>query len=432
MSAPAAALAEARLEALEHDNRRLRTALAAAEARAARSGHELLLADAMCLRDEPLACVHPAVAGRVSVIVPAFNAGAFLERAVRSVWTQTYPAGGIEMLVVDDGSQDGTRALAEQLARQSPIRMRVLTHEGGRNMGVAPTRQCAAREATGELVALLDADDVFLPERLQASVDTLAAHASAVAVCSLGRNVDETGRPIVGHNGVARAGDWRALPESIAPPFTFDQLWRVDPIANSTLTIRRTALERVGGFPALMAHQAEDWLLVLKLSVLAPIPCLDRDLILYTHHPGAYTSGYHAHGWREGARLETFYHAAWWMLRQPEYAQQAARFFRREYPRQIADHHRLLPLLRDYYADGGRPAAGARSLFDHLQQLTAELETLRRTMRLKLRENKGLRHLLALRRETGAAGPARRRPPARAASAATATRSAVPENAPLT
>jgi glycosyltransferase involved in cell wall biosynthesis len=335
------------------------------------------------------------VRDRVTVVVPACNAAAFLSRAITSVWGQTYPADSLELLVVDDGSSDGTRILAERLMAQSPVPMRVLTHEGGRNCGVAPSRQLAVREATGEFVALLDADDAFLPERVEATVDALRANEPLVAVCSLGRNVNADGQTVSGHNGSERAGDWRGLPERIAPPFTFDALWQVDPIANSTLTIRRSALEDVGGFPSLMAHQSEDWLLVLKLSLLAPIACLDHELILYTHHPGAYTSGYHANGWREGARIETFYHLVWWMLRHPGHAEAGALFFRREYPRQIADHHRLLPLLREYYAEGGRPAAGAHGLHDYLRLLFAELETLRRTARLKLHENKRLRQMVA-------------------------------------
>jgi glycosyltransferase involved in cell wall biosynthesis len=391
------------LAALEEDNLRLRTALAESDARASSSPHELLLRDALLFGEEPLACDRPAVPGRVSVIVPAFNAAAFLTRAVESVWSQTYPARSIELLVVDDGSTDGTRVVAERLLARSPIAMRLLTHDGGRNRGVAPTRQRAARVATGEFVAMLDADDAYLPERLEATIDALRSDGQLVAVCSLGRNVDADGRTISGHNGTARAGDWRALPEGITPPFTFEDLWRADPIANSTLTIRRCALEDVGGFPALMAHQSEDWLLVLKLSLLAPIACLDRELILYTHHPGAYTSGYHANGWHEGARMETFYHLAWWMLRHPRFAEAGARFFRREYPRQIADHHRLLPLLRDYYAEGGRPAEGACALHEHVGLLTAELEALRRTTRLKLRENRRLRQLVA----AGVCGPER-------------------------
>lgn len=384
----------ARLSAVEADNARLRTALAEAEARAAASGHALLLRDGLGLSEESLQCRHPAVPGRCTVILPAFNAESFLERAVRSVWAQTLPADRIELIVVDDGSTDGTQALATSLAGRSPVRMLVLSHDGGRNRGVSPTRQRAAQEASGQFVALLDADDVFLPDRLTEPVTALAQDPDCAAVCSLGRNVDADGRDVLGHNGTTTAGEWRTLGDGLQPPFTFDQLWRADPIANSSLTMRRYALERVGGFPALMAHQAEDWLLVLKLSLLAPIPCLDRELILYTHHAGAYTHAYHAHGWREGARLEAFYHAAWWMLRSPAHADAGARFFRREYPRQVAEHQRFLPLLRDYYAAGGRPAAGAQALGEHLQRLTDELETMRRVMRAKLLENKRLRRLV--------------------------------------
>lgn len=384
-----------RLAAVEADNARLRTALAEAEARAAHSGHAFLLRDGLGLTEQALQCRHAAVPGRVSVITPAYNAETFLERAVRSVWAQSYPADRIEILVGDDGSTDGTRELAMRLQATSPMRMRVLTHEGGRNRGVSPTRQRAATEATGEFIALLDADDVFLPERIEATIRALAQNTTGAAVCSLGRNVDNDGTPVIGHNGTKRAGEWRTLGNDLEPPFTFDQLWRVDPIANSSLTMRRSALEHVGGFPTLMAHQAEDWLLVLKLSLIAPIACLDRELMLYTHHPAAYTNSYHSHGWHEGAKLEAFYHAAWWMLRSATHAEAGARFFRREYPRQIAEHHRFLPLLREYYLAGGRPAAGGGALGDHLQRLTAELETMRRVVRATLGENKKLRRLVS-------------------------------------
>ena len=393
---------QARIDALEQDNLRLRTALAEAGARASEGGHAFLLRDSRVYAEEPLACLHPPIRGRVTVVIPAFNAGGFLERAVRSVWSQQYAGGDIEILVVDDGSKDGTGVLASRLQSASPIPMRMLTHPAHGNRGVAPSRQLAVRHATGEFIALLDADDAFLPDRLQATVDTLRAHPDTVAVCSLGRNVDAEGRAIVGHNGTTRAGEWRTSPETLAPPFTFEQLWKVDPIANSSLTIRRSAIETVGGFPALMAHQAEDWLLVLKLSLLSPIPCLDRELILYTHHDGAYTHAYHGSGWGTGSRMETFYHLAWWMLRSPAYSEAGARFFRREYPRQIADHQRLLPLLREYYADGGRPAEGAAPLRGHLERLAAELDTLRRTVHVKLQENKRLRSLLNERDVVGA------------------------------
>ena len=395
MTATTAATLRERLKALEDDNLRLRTALAEAHARGSKSGNDFLTGDAIAPKRDALVCLHPAVSGRVTVIIPVWNGAKFLERAVTSVWEQTYPKEAIEMLVIDDGSTDGSRALAQRLARKSPVAMRVLAHDDGSNRGVSPTRHLAVRESTGEFIALLDVDDVFLAERLGATVNALVATPSAVAVCSFGRNIDAAGKPVPGYNGTHRAGEWRMLGDSLSPPFSFEQLWQLDPIANSTLTIRRSALEAIGGFPNLMAHQAEDWLLVLKLSLLAPIPCLEQELILYTHHAAAYTTGYHANGWGEGARLETFYHLAWWMLQLPTQAEAGARFFRREYPRLIADMHRLLPVLRDYYADGGRPAAGRDGLCEHLAHLSAELNTLRRTVRAALSENRQLRGQLA-------------------------------------
>ncbi len=398
---PAAAL-EARMDALAADNERLRTALAEAEARAASGGHAFLLRDATPFSEEPLVCRHEAVPGRVSVIMPAYNAWHHLERSVRSVWRQSIDRDRIELLVVDDGSTDGTLALAERLRAASPVAMRVLRHRGGINRGVAPTRHLAASEATGEFIALLDADDAFLRDRLAWSTDVLGGDPSLAAVCSLGRNVDADGKPVVGHNGTERAGEWRSLDSDLKPPFTFDQLWKVDPIANSSLTIRRSALERVGGFPTLMGHQAEDWLLVIKLSLLAPIPCIDHELIDYTHHPGAYTNAYHAQGLREGSRLEVFYHLAWWMLRSADHADKGTRFFRREYPRLIAEHQRFLPLLRECYQAGARPASGGDALTDQLYRLTSELDSLRKVVQIKMHENKRLRLLVAAGRKAPA------------------------------
>src|SRR5262245_42718948 len=92
-----------RIAALEADNQRLRTALAEAEARASQSGHDFLLRDGLGLTETTLRCRHAPVPGRCTVIVPAYNAHAFLERAVRSVWSQKLDADRIEIIVVDDG-----------------------------------------------------------------------------------------------------------------------------------------------------------------------------------------------------------------------------------------------------------------------------------------------------------------------------------------
>ena len=99
---------------------------------------------------------------RVSVIVPAYNAAGFLKRALHSALAQTMP--DIELIVVDDASSDSTLAVARDVAAHDP-RVRVLHNE--RNRGMYATYNRAIDAARGEWIAALDADDVWLPERLE-------------------------------------------------------------------------------------------------------------------------------------------------------------------------------------------------------------------------------------------------------------------------
>ena len=99
---------------------------------------------------------------RVSVIVPAYNAAGFLKRALHSALAQTMP--DLELIVVDDASSDATLALAREVAARDP-RVQVLHNE--RNRGMYPTYNRAIDAARGEWIAALDADDVWLPERLE-------------------------------------------------------------------------------------------------------------------------------------------------------------------------------------------------------------------------------------------------------------------------
>ena len=102
---------------------------------------------------------------KISVISPAYQAEKYLSEAVASVRSQNWP-GGLEVIIVDDGSQDSTFALARQLGDTA------LTRERG---GAASARNAGLRAASGELVMLLDADDVLMPgaaARLYAPLDT--------------------------------------------------------------------------------------------------------------------------------------------------------------------------------------------------------------------------------------------------------------------
>lgn len=113
----------------------------------------------------------------LSCIVTSYNCAALLERAVMSVLTQTRPAD--EILIADDASSDGSRAVAEGLAALHG-RVRCLLRD--QNLGVAANRDDAVRAARGRFVTTLDGDDYLLPDKLAAELAVLEADPDAVAV----------------------------------------------------------------------------------------------------------------------------------------------------------------------------------------------------------------------------------------------------------
>lgn len=102
-------------------------------------------------------------APHVSVVIPAFNQAAFLAETIHSVLSQTYPQ--FEVIVVNDASVDDTEAVVRQF---DDPRLKYVAHE--KNAGLPATRNTGIRAAAGSLVAFLDADDLFHPEKLQAHV----------------------------------------------------------------------------------------------------------------------------------------------------------------------------------------------------------------------------------------------------------------------
>ena len=106
----------------------------------------------------------------VSVIIAAYNAEAFISRAITSVLTQTLPP--LEILIVDDCSTDGTRAVLDEAARKNPT-IKIIAM--ARNGGPSAARNAGIAQARGDWLAVLDADDAFAPTRLA----TLTAFAVA-------------------------------------------------------------------------------------------------------------------------------------------------------------------------------------------------------------------------------------------------------------
>lgn len=126
----------------------------------------------------------------VTVVMPVYNAAAFLCEAVDSVLAQTYEY--FELIMVDDCSTDNSLEIARSYEQKDP-RVRVFCME--KNSGVANVRNRGIREARGEYVALLDSDDVWVADKLERQVKSLEASHAQIAYCSYDF-IDEHSQPI--------------------------------------------------------------------------------------------------------------------------------------------------------------------------------------------------------------------------------------------
>lgn len=199
------------------------------------------------------------VAPAVSVIIPAHDAAVFLPAALRSVRRQTL--ADIEIIVVDDGSTDGTWPLLLEAARDN-ARIRPLRHATPR--GVSSARNAGIEAARGRFLAFLDADDLFRPRRLERLVAFAEATGADLAADDLRRHWHESCRPIDRHLG---AGFIAALPQPLTlaaliahdmpgqPDAAPRQLGYLKPV------FRRAFLRRHGLRFAPGLHAGEDMLL---------------------------------------------------------------------------------------------------------------------------------------------------------------------------
>jgi glycosyltransferase involved in cell wall biosynthesis len=209
----------------------------------------------------------------VSVVIPTFNREAYLRDAIRSVSVQTYEAW--ELIVVDDGSTDGTRRYVEGLPDP---RVRLIASEPTGNPGRACNLGLAA--ARGYYVAFLDSDDWWEPEKLALQVEALSTHP--------GCEWCYTGRRTVADGGEVTLFDSRGLVPYDG--WILERLALGDAtIIRSTVMAERALLERVGGFDAAF-EAAEDSDLWLRLATLSPIAVVPRILATRRAHAGSYSA----------------------------------------------------------------------------------------------------------------------------------------------
>lgn len=194
----------------------------------------------------------------VSVIIPAYNAATWIPATLRSVLAQTYH--NIEVLVVDDGSQDATPEIVQAFAAQDS-RVTLLQQN---NSGVAAARNLAIAQATGEYIAPIDADDIWYPQNLEKQVRCiLQANSSVGLVYAWSLYIDEQDQIIwsyVNHEFLYTVVG-NAYPALLYRNFIDNA---------SAPLIRRSCFAAVGGYDASLRAQnaqgCEDWDLYLRIA----------------------------------------------------------------------------------------------------------------------------------------------------------------------
>jgi glycosyltransferase involved in cell wall biosynthesis len=211
----------------------------------------------------------------VSVVVPAFNAAKTIRETVSSALNQTYR--NLEVIIVDDGSADQTKAIATHLAQCDP-RVRYVYKDNG---GVASARNRGIAEAQGQFVATLDADDLWYPTKLEQQIERFKQGGPEIALvytwcCWIDDHGNVTG----------------SAPPTLLEGNIFAQMCLGNVvISGSNALIRREALIAAGGFDELLLSRGgqgcEDWKLYLQIAERYAIAVVPEYLVGYRISPGS-------------------------------------------------------------------------------------------------------------------------------------------------
>jgi glycosyltransferase involved in cell wall biosynthesis len=223
----------------------------------------------------------------ISIVVIFLNAEAFIQEAIESVIAQTYSHW--ELLLVDDGSSDGSSAIAQKYAANYADQIHYLDHEHHQNKGKSTSRNLGISRAKGKYVTFLDADDVFLPGKLAQQCALLEAHPEAAMVYS---------NTLYWHS-------WPGNPDSSQADYLLDlgvatnTLIQPPTLLNVCFTnqsavpcicsflVKRSVINDIGGFEETIQHLYEDQVLLAKIFLKFPIFVADGYWEKYRQHKGS-------------------------------------------------------------------------------------------------------------------------------------------------
>ncbi len=201
----------------------------------------------------------------VSAIIPNYNYARYVGEAVESALGQTYP--NIEVIVVDDGSKDNSLEVLEKYRK----RIKIIEQE---NSGVCVARNRGVAESKGEYIAFLDADDVWLPEKIAIQIHELEESPGAVFTNCGMQLIDPDGKPL-GSLVEGKSGNVTSTLLGFNEPATVG-------IASTGLVSRRI-FETISGFDTRLSTAA-DWDFCFRLSRLGEFIFIPKPLVKYRMH----------------------------------------------------------------------------------------------------------------------------------------------------
>jgi glycosyltransferase involved in cell wall biosynthesis len=206
---------------------------------------------------------------RVTVLMPAHNAGKYIAEAIRSVLDQDFQ--DFELLIVDDGSVDDTRKM---VAGFDDERIRLLVQE---KKGISAALNAGLAVARGEYIARFDADDICLPQRLSRQTAYLDAHRDYVLTGSDAEYISEDGEHLFDFHCIAYSSR-----------DVLDKMYDTCPFIHSAVMYRKKEVLQAGSY-SLYAHNFEDYFLWVELVRLGKCGNLPETLIKVRINPDSVT-----------------------------------------------------------------------------------------------------------------------------------------------
>src|SRR4051812_8314564 len=220
----------------------------------------------------------------ISVVVIFLDPGPYLEEAVDSVRRQTFRDW--ELLLVDDGSHDGSSEVARLAAEAEPHRIRYLTHPEHANRGMSASRNRGCVQARGSYITFLDADDVLRPDALETLLSALrTAPRAAMAYGPVEYWYSWAGERAARGDFVQRLGV--PAPALIEPPALLLRFLRRQAAAPSGMLVRAEVIREVRGFEDAFRGMYEDQAFCAKVCLRRPVVTTARCVYRYRQHPGS-------------------------------------------------------------------------------------------------------------------------------------------------